>query len=36
MPGTIVQFLATREELLEILDWFRADREMVIAAGNFS
>ena len=36
MPGTIVQFLATREELLEILDWFRADREMVIAAGHFS
>ena len=36
MPGTIVQFLATREEILEILDWFRADREMVIAAGHFS
>jgi hypothetical protein len=36
MPGTIVQFLATREEILEILDWFRGDREMVIAAGHFS
>ena len=36
MPGTIVQFFATREEILEILDWFRADREMVIAAGHFS
>ena len=36
MPGTIVQFLATREEILNMLDWFRADREMVIAAGHFS
>ena len=36
MPGTIVQFFATREEILEMLDWFRADREMVIAAGHFS
>ena len=36
MPGTIVQFLATREEILNMLDWFRADRAMVIAAGHFS
>ena len=36
MPGTIVQFLATREEILNMIDWFRAHREMVIAAGHFS
>ena len=36
MRQTSVQFLATQEDLLDILDWFRSDREMVIAAGHYS
>ena len=36
MPGTIVQFLATKEDILNILEWFRSDRDMVIAASHFS
>lgn len=36
MPGTIVQFLATQEDILNILEWFRSDRDMVIAASHFS
>ena len=36
MAQTGIQFLATQEEILEILDWLRSDREMVIAAGHYS
>ena len=36
MSQSGLQFLATQEEIWKLLDWFRADREMVIAAGHFS
>ena len=36
MGQTGVQFLATQEEIVDMLDWFRSDREMVIAAGHYS
>ena len=36
MSQTGVQFLATQEEILDMLDWFRSDRKMVIAAGHYS
>ena len=36
MSRSGLQFLATQEEIWKLLDWFRADREMVIAAGHFS
>lgn len=36
MAGTIVQFFATRQEILSLVDRFRADREMVAAAGYYS
>lgn len=31
-----VQFLATQEDILNILDWLRSDRETVLAAGHYS
>lgn len=36
MHSTNVQFLATKEEILNILDRLRSDRETVIAAGHYS
>ena len=36
MAGTIVQFFATRQEILAFADRLRADREMVAAAGHYS
>ena len=36
MPGTIVQFFATRQEILSFVDRLRSDREMVAAAGHYS
>ena len=36
MSQSGVQFLATKEEILDMLERFRADREMVIAAGHYS
>lgn len=36
MPGTGVQFFATRQEILAFVDRLRADWEMVAAAGHYS
>lgn len=36
MAGTIVQFFATRQEILAFADRLRSDREMVAAAGHYS
>ena len=36
MPGTILQFFATRQEILAFVDRLRSDREMVAAAGHYS
>lgn len=36
MPGTIIQFFATRQEILSFVEQLRADREMVAAGGHYS